>query len=149
MPELLLRPDLGKKAYRLRCRFSVGAFPSERSLEKAKYAAAEMFVTDMAKQGWHYLDRHGFKMTGPYPAVEVVQLPKRSQQERWHVPSADIMSAVATGTRIGRIAQDGGYAKPVPLLAESDRWEFELAAVFTHKTILTEYPDKHEERQHA
>lgn len=149
MTTLLLRPDLGKKAYRLRCRFCIGAFPSEGSLEKAKRVAAEAFVTDMAKQGWSYLDHYGFKMTGPYPAIEVVQLPKRSQQERWHLRSADMMSAVTMGTRIGRIAQDGGYAKPVPLLAESDRWEFELAAVFAHETILTEYPDEHEENQHA
>ncbi len=147
--ELLIRPDLDMKAYRLRCRFTVGAFPCEGWLEKAKRAAAEMFVSDMAKQGWCYLDRYGFKMTGPYPAVEVIHLPKRSQQERWHVPSAEIVSAVAAGRGIGQITQDGGYARPVPLLAESDRWDFELAAVFAHETILTEYPDKHEEKQHA
>jgi hypothetical protein len=149
MPELLLRPDLGKRGYRLRCRFSVGAFLDEWSLEKAKRVAAEAFVTDMAKQGWCYLDRYGFKMTGPYPAIEVVQLPKRSQQERWHLPSADIMPAVMAGARIGRIAQDGGYARSVAPLTETDRWEFELAGVFVHQTILTEYPDKHEEIQHA
>jgi len=145
MTTLLLRPDLGKKAYRLRCRFSIGPFPSERSLGKAKRAAAEAFIADMAKQGWYYLDRYGFKMTGPYPSIEVVQLPTRNQQERWHVPSAEIVA----GKRIGQIAQDGGYARPVPPLAESDKWEFELAAVFAHQTILTEYPDNHEEKRYA
>ncbi len=147
MPELLLRPDLGKRAYRLRCRFAVGAYPSRGFLEKAKVACAEEFVIDMAKQGWEYLDKYGFRMTGPYPVVEVINLPSRSQQERWHQPSAEIMAAVVAGARIGRIAQDGGYARPVPLVAESDRWEFELAGVFVHKTILMEYPDEHEERE--
>jgi len=145
MPELMLRPDLGKKAYRLRCRFSIGAFPSRDVLEKAKVACAERFVIDMAKQGWDYLDKYGFRMSGPYPPTEIVNLPSRSKQERWHQPSAEIMAAVMAGARIR--AQDDGYVKAVPPVALSDYWDFELAGVFVHNTILTEYPDKHEESE--
>ena len=143
--ELLLRPDLGKKAYRLKCRFVIGAYPSERTLEKAKYHAADLFVTDMAKQGWQYVSRHGFTLKGPFPATETVILPKRSAQERWHVPSRELLPAIQAGYR-ARTGVDGGYARAVPLLSETDAWEFELAGVFTHDTIMTEVPDPHEER---
>jgi|SRR3972149_2774279 len=146
--ELLLRPDLGKKAYRLRCRFRIGAYPSERTLEKAKYKAAELFVRDMAKQGWEHLEPHGFKMSGPFPATETGYLPKRSQQERWHVPSRELIGAVLNSyTPRLPVAHDNSYARIVPLVTETDDWEFELAAVFVHPTILTEVPDAHEERK--
>ena len=142
--ELLLRPDLGKKAYRLRCRFVIGAYPSARMLEKAKYHAADLFVADMAKQGWQYVSRHGFTLKGPFPATVTIELPNVGQQERWHVPSKELLPAVQAGYR-ARTGVDGGYAQPVPLLTDTDAWEFELAGVFTHATIMTEVPDAHEE----
>lgn len=145
--ELLLRPDLGKKAYRLKCRFVIGAFPSERTLELAKYHAADLFVRDMAKQGWQYLDEHGFKMTGPFPAVEVISLPSRSQQQRWHTPSSELFAAIQAGYRPDRLVRNGSHAKSVPLITETDDWEFELAGVFVHETLLAEVPDEHEERR--
>lgn len=146
MPELLLRPDLGKKAYRLRCRFRIGAFPSERTLEKAKYEAAGLFVRDMAKQGWQHVEKHGFRMSGPFAAVETISLPKRSQQERWHTPSRELLPAMLAGYRVPSPSSNGSYVKSVPPIAETDSWEFELAAVFVHETILTELPAPHEER---
>ena len=142
--ELLLRPDLGKKAYRLKCRFVIGAYPSEGTVEKAKYHAADLFIADMAKQGWQYVSRHGFTMKGPFPATQMIMLPKRSEQERWHTPSRELLSAAQAGYR-ARTGADGGYVRPVPLLSDTDAWEFELAGVFTHDTILTEVPDPHEE----
>lgn len=142
---ILIRPDRGKKPYRLKCRFIIGAFPSERALEKAKYIAAEQFVRDMEKQGWRHEPQHGFRMTGPYPATEIVNLPKRSQQERWHLPSRDILAAVQAGYRLPR--PDTSYVKTVPHITQTDAWEFELAAVFLHETILTESPDPHEEKE--
>ena len=145
MPEILIRPDRGKKAYRLKCRFVIDAFPSERFLDKAKYAAAEQFVRDMEKQGWRHEPQHGFKMTGPYPATEIVNLPKRSEQEKWNIPSRDLLAAVQAGYRLDSPA--ASYVKPVPLITETDRWEFELAGVFLHETILTESPDPHEEKE--
>ena len=141
--ELLLRPELGKKAYRLKCRFVIGAFPSERTLEKAKYEAAGRFIRDMAKQGWQHVEPHGFKMSGPFPHTEIVILPKRSEQEQWHTPSRQML---ASG-RFARAVIDGGYVRSVPLVTETDSWEFELAGVFIHSTILTEVPDAHEEQE--
>ena len=137
--EVLLRPDLGKRAYRLKCRFITNPFPNERMLELAKYEAADLFVQDMAKQGWQYTG-NGFKMAGPFPKTELHLLPKRSEQERWHTPSREMLQS---GNFIRRPQQS--YAKEVPLITETESWEFELAAVFVHDTLLTEYPDAHEE----
>lgn len=145
--ELLLRPDLGRRPYRLKCRFVVGAFPSERTLEQAKYKAADMFVRDMEKQGWQNVEKHGFKMSGPFPHVETINLPSRSQQQQWHTPSRELIAAVQAGHRPKLPAQNGGYARVVPRLPEIDDWEFELAGVFIHETILTEVPDEHEEKR--
>ena len=138
--EVLLRPDLGKRAYRLKCRFITNPFPNERMLELAKYEAADLFVRDMAKQGWQYTG-NGFKMAGPFPKTELVLLPKRSEQEQWHMPSREML---ATG-HFPRKPLQSKYAAEVPLITETDSWEFELAAVFIRDTILTEVPDLHEE----
>ncbi len=145
--ELLVRPDHGKRAYRLKCRFVIGAYPSERTLELGKFEAAERFVRDMRKQDYEYLDTHGLEMSGPFPATETVTIPKRSQQEQWHAPSAELFAAIQSGYRPERMAQDGGCARPVLPLAETDAWEFELSGVFVHKTIWTEVPDPHEEKE--
>ncbi len=137
MTELIMPRDLGKKAYRLKCRFKIGAYHSERMLEIGKFQAAEMFVRDMAKQGYEYLDKHGFRLNGPFAAVETVNLPKRHQQERWNTPSKGLFSAVQAG-RFERMASDGGYVKSVPLISETDGWEYELSGVFVHEAIVVE-----------
>ena len=127
--------DLGKKAYRLRCRFRVGAFPGPRILEKAKYIAAEQFVHDMHTQGWEYVDRFGFAMTGPYPAVDAITVHQVRQ------PSAREMLAggAAQGNRFRK--QGGTVAQNVLPLAENENWEYELAGVFVHNVIVAEVPD--------
>jgi hypothetical protein len=142
---VLLRQKRDKKAYRLRCRFKIDSLPRPEWLEKAKFAAAERFVEDMRKQGWEYVGKFGFKMTGPFPATETVILPKRGEQARWHLPSADLLPAIEAGYRIGQTPASD-YTQEVPLLGETGCWEYELAGVFAHEQILTEYADPHEER---
>lgn len=140
--EVLVRPDRGKKAYRLRCRFTVEAFPNLGFLERAKFRAAQAFVEDMRKRGWEYLNSHGFKMTGPFPAIEVVRLPPRSLQPRWHQPSQEVLQRIMAG----QVVRTNGttYASGVPALGTCEKWEYELAGVFVHDTILTEMPDEKE-----
>ena len=142
-PTLLLRSDLGKKPYRLRCRFSVDAFPRASWLEKAKHAAAEAFVQDMAKQGFEYLDQHGVTMTGPFSATPITGLPSRRERGRFNARQA--LPAVLAGNPLR--PPERSYAVSVPLLDESEKWEYELAAVFIHKTLFVETPDKHEEEE--
>ena len=140
--EVLVRPDRSKRAYRLRCRFRVEAFPNPGFLERAKFRAAETFVEDMHKQGWEYLNSHGFKMTGPFPAIEVVNLPKRSLQPRWHQPSQEVLQRIMAGQRVR--ATGNGFASDMPGLGACEKWEYELAGVFVHNTILTETPEDQE-----
>ena len=147
MTEVLIRPDLGKKAYRLKARFTTNPHPSERTLELAKVEVAEKFVRDMKTQGWDYLPAHGFAMRGPFPKTEVVVLPSRSQQERWHTASAEMLPHIDKPNYARRAEMDGGFARTVPTLAATEAWEFELQGVFTHDTILTESPDRHEEQE--
>lgn len=133
------RPDLGKKAYRLHCKFSIGNHPRPEFLKKATYAAADRFVVDMHKQGWEYVEKFGWDRTGPFPAMRAVALPKRVR-----VPSArEMLAGVKQGNPYRAQAFYG--VQSVPLINESEDWEYRLAGVFVHKTILTEYPDRHEE----
>ena len=138
-PQLLLRPDLGKRAYRLRCQFHIGQRPRRDFLERAKYAAAEKFIADMHRQGWEYVERYGFRMIGPFPTLRPIAIPKRVR-----VPSArEMLEGVKQGNPY-RAAPSYGVQN-VPLVAESEEWTYELAGVFVHKTILMDYPDQHEE----
>ena len=145
MVQLLVRPDLGRKAYRLKCRFTVNAFPDPELLAKEKFRVAEMFVTDMAKQGFDYLDKHGFRMSGPYPQIRTITLPKRHLQKQWHTPSRELLPGLSQG-RIPHKVDDPGYVTTLGQMHETDAWDFELSGVFVHKTILVETADGHEER---
>ena len=74
--ELILRPDLGKRPLRLKCRFKIEPQPSPRQLEVAKNHCADLFVQEMAKQGFAYMSQYRFRITGPYVFVEPTSLPK-------------------------------------------------------------------------
>ena len=145
MITLLVRSDMGRKAYRLRCRFKVAAFPSQDLLEKSKYKVAELFVESLAKQGWEYLDKHGFKMTGPFAPLVIVNLPKRHQQAQWHTKSSEVLANASFYQRLS--TKETSYVSSVTPLTECEEWEFELAGVFVHKTLLAETPDPWEERK--
>lgn len=145
MPEVLIRKDHGKRAYRLRCRFKVGAYPLPSWLEKAKYAAADQFVKDMRTQGYEYMDKFGFKLLGPFVPLVVTNLPSRHMQANWQVPSREMLPMLKAGRRF--LAPPDPYAMTNPSLEESEGWEYELAGVFVHKAILMETPDSHEEKE--
>ena len=134
---LLLRPDLGKKAYRLKCRFRIGAFPKQQFLDKAKIQAADWFVGDMHKRGFEYVDRYGFRMKGPFSAIDPMTLrrPKR-------ISSRQMLPMILQGAKFRD--EGGSMAINVPILSESENWEYELSGVFVHKTMLVEQPDKGE-----
>ena len=140
MVELLLRPDLGKKAYRLKCRFTIEANHKPEYLEKVKYKVAEEFINDIKKQGWEYdpnrlpPSERGFKLTGPYPATPMTGLPTKAEQFRFNAKRD--MPRIAAGDKMR--LPELNYAQSVPLLGETDKWEYELSAVFIHATILVE-----------
>lgn len=149
IPEILIRPDLGKKAYRLKCRFTVDAHISPERFEKLKFEVAEAWVEDMKLQGWEYdpnrieKSQRGFNLSGPFYITPVTGLPKF--HERRKMTSKEMLPMVAQGRRVFDEGRD--WAVPVTPLNQSDKWDWEISAVFIHETILTEIPDAHEERQ--
>mgnify|MGYP001616947722 FL=1 len=103
--------------------------------------AAEQFVKDMAKRGWEYVDEHGFRMTGPYPSIEVMSLPKPPARLR----NKEALARVIQGDRL---RDPGGViTMSVPLLTATEYWEYELAGVFVHKTLVMDLPYPHEEKE--
>lgn len=139
-PAVLIRPDLGKRPYRLKCRFKIEAHPDPERLRRGAASALEMFVRDMRKQGWEYDPRHPVKLDGPFPIVETVTL-----KTPHRLTSREMLAGVRQGARF--LPQHETMAKPVTPLAMSEYWEFEVKAVFIRDTILTESPDPHEEKE--
>lgn len=138
--QTLIQPSRDKKPYRLRCRFKIERFPRLERLDREKVNVAERFVRDMKAQGWVYDNRFGFRMTGPYPVIEPVTI---------HIPrtpsARGMMPYVAQGARF--LDQGGTVAMAMPLVAESESWEYELAGVFVRDAVLVERPDLHEEER--
>lgn len=138
----LVRPDLGYKPYRIRCRVRTLAGRGPDLQGKALLAQVESWIDDMKLQGWDYDDRGGLELTGgPYTVVETVVLqrpkPRMSNKEMlWRVSQGDPCRDT-----------DQGFASLVPDITEVEFWEYEVAATFVHKTILVESPSADEERK--
>jgi len=136
--QLITKANLDRKAYRLKCRFKIEPSPKMGRLERERIRVAEMFVSDMNKQGWTYVPQHGFTMKGPYPFVAPTTL---------HIPrtltAREMLPGVANGLRF----RDGGgsMASLVPPLNSAEWWEYELAGVFSRPQITVEQPKLHEE----
>ena len=144
------RADLGKRPYRLKCRFQVPAGSGPGLLERAKYAAAEQFVADMAVRGYVYIggssrlpaDQRGFRMAFKGAHVEVMtSIPKPKR-----LPSArEMQAAVMQGATFREDEKERSTVKNVPHSSQSEFWDYELSAVFLHDTMLFDVPDSHEE----
>ena len=148
--EVLLRKDLGTKPYRLTCRFRVPAAPPrwhylwtkwKQDLERAKFLAAERFVTDMKAHGFLYMEQFPVKMRGPFVAIDPMNLRKPPPR----LTARQMVPGVLAGNRFRD--QDSTQAVPMPLLDQTEEWEFELAMVFMHQTILVEYPTEAEQQE--
>lgn len=135
------RPDLGKTPYRLKCRFRVGAYPSERVLTEAKFRSFDLFVDAMAKQGFDYIgessrlpeDERGVRMVfkGAHVAIMNMHRPKR------RLTSKEMLPQVMQGARF--LPEEETHAAAVPHYTEVEFWDFELSAIFLRDTMLMEY----------
>lgn len=135
---LLFRPDLGKKGYRMKCRFKIEPHPTRDRLKQGALAAWDLFVTDMAKQGWEYLSSEAPRFRGPFAPTAPMNV------HRLRVPtSQQMMAEVAQGARF--LAGKETIAQSVLALTETEYWEYELALVFVRPVILMDVPDRHEE----
>ena len=145
------RPDLGKKPYLLHCRFEIGAYPSERALDQAKYAAAETFVADMKVKGWDYIgessrlppEARGFKMEFKGAHI-VITNPRRPQRT---LSARQMMPELMQGNKFRLREDELPFVMNVPEPDATELWDYDLAGVFLHDAILTEYPDLHEEKR--
>ena len=99
----------------------------------------------MAKQGGEYIGKYGFKMSGPFPAIDGMSLPRRSGQGTWHIPSKELMSSILSGNGAKRNSK--GFALSAPTLDKTDRWEYELAGVFLRPSILSEILSEQEHKE--
>lgn len=139
----LIRPDLGYKPYRMRCRVRTLAGRGPDLQGKAVLAQVESWIDQMATRGFEYNERHeGLKLVGgPYPVVETVQIPRpkkrmSNKEMRWRVSQGDPCRDDIQS-----------FAMTVPALGQVEFWEYEVSAVFVHKTILVETPSVEEERK--
>ena len=137
---LLLKPDLDKKAYRMKCRFVIEPYPAPDSLKEGALKAHDWFVTDMAKEGWTYVSGERPRLRGPFPQVVPMTI------HRPHIPSSsEMFLAVMQGARFRAGAET--IAKTVLPLSQSEYWEYELALVFYRNPLVADVPDLHEERE--
>ena len=141
-PQLLLRPDLGKRPYRLHCRLRIEPFPTKDRLEREKVKVAEWFVADMAKEGWEYVSKFGFTLNPkPYMAVT----PRSLSPVPRRLTAKEMLPAVMQGARFLGGPSDG--VQIVEPLDATEWWEFDISAVFLRNTIVFEIPEQHEEEE--
>ena len=132
--------DMGKRPYRLKCRFKIEPRPTRDSLKNGVLKTLDLFAGDMGKRGYEYAPKYGIRLDGPF--VPVVPITVRRPQR---IGSREMLPGVMQGNRYRDAG--GSIARTVTPLSESEYWEYELAAVFIGNTILMETPDPHEERE--
>lgn len=141
------RPDLGKRPYRLKCRFQVPAGSGAAFLERAKYLAADAFIEDMARLGYEWIGEshrlppteRGFRMVFKGAHIEIMQPIKRKRA----LSSREMQAAVMQGATFR--TTDDPKVQTVPHHSQAEFHDWELSTIFLHDTILVETPDAHEE----
>ena len=87
-----MAPERDKKAYRMRCAFTVPSGTRGRLLEKAVLMAGAQFVRDMQSRGYEWRSEMGYKLDGPHPHIELVQFQSKAQQSK--ITDMDKVSAM-------------------------------------------------------
>lgn len=141
-------PDPGKKAYRMHCRFTIGAYPGARMLEKAKYAAAEEFVAHMAKKGYQWIgessrlpvEQRGWRMEFKGAHIAPMNLPRHPRT----LSAREMLPQVMAGNKFR--VKDDPPVMLVPHFSAAELWDYDISTIFVRDTILMDWPDRHEER---
>ena len=143
MHDLTIRTerDLGRKPYRFKCRFVIEARPTRESLKRGALKSHDLFVRDMAKQGWEYLSSEPPRLRGPFtPVIPMTVHVRRPPTSR------EMLHMVAQGAPFRFRAEQETLAQTVTPLSMNESWEYELSLVFVGRTIRFEVPDRHEEK---
>ena len=123
----------------MKCRFVIEARPTRERLRRGALKAMELFVADLAKQGWEHMPSQPPRLRGPFtpvvPMTVRVRRPPTSQE---------MLRAVAQGATFRAGLED--LAQTVTPLEVNESWEYELSLVFIRETIRFEVPDRHEEK---
>ena len=139
-PLILLRKDLGRRPYKMRCRFEIEADHTRGQLEKARKVALNKFIADIGKRGWEYVERIQPRITGPYPNVQ----PGSSLPKPQRVSAKRMLPEIMQGNKFRGDTRVDGIQSPEPI--DATEWvQYEIEAYFVHDTILVDTPDLHEE----
>ena len=137
--EVVVRPDLGKRPYRLHCHVTVEGGVRGSELHLAVGHCLDDFVRAMHQQGFEHVSSEPWRSHGmPKPHIKPMTLRRPAR-----LSSRDMMPAVMQGARFR--AGPETIALVVPRLEESELWDYDVSGVFLHDTILTDVPDLHEE----
>ena len=143
---LLIRPELGRRLYVMYYRVRCPATARGEQVERAKRWALERTIANLAKQGWEFVAPDPVPESGPYPVVPVKgfgkrpNVPKRKpgQPSARLAPHDDYTWRISTLPQITRAT--------ARLLTDQVEWEF--AATFHRKTMVTEYVQPEEGNPH-
>lgn len=134
-------PDLGKKAYRLKFCVTGHARMTAEQLRRGLNACLDDMERQLKAQGFRFAGEDTIQFVRKQPHIEPMTIrPQRPPSSR------EMEYAVRQGAKFRAPLHDT-LAQNVPLLMESDAWDYLFSALFVHETILTDKPDLHEERR--
>lgn len=137
---LLLRPDLGKKAYKMRSRFRIEAEHTREQLNRARNVALNDFIVAMGKRDWQYVSKYLPRITGPYSYIQPSE-----QAKPQRISAKQMLPGVLQGNKYRESPDTLGVFSPDPV--DATEWvEYEISAFFVHPTLVLEIPYSHEER---
>ena len=130
-PELLLRPEYDRVAHKLSCAVVVPARCRQRELEREMLRVMDVFIRDMALQGYVFLRwLRPSKVRAYYEPLG--QLPKLPVQRPFRVDDVEGWRADEAADRAAAAA----LQTPKPL-DEVDGWQFEIHGLFAARPLLT------------
>lgn len=136
---------LPNKAYWLHARIAVPAYPKQAWLDEAADKQGALFIADMTRQGWTYIDRGIWISDQPVAKTPITGAPSIGERERFNAKEA--LPRVMAGDRMRLQHDTSRYVANMPTTAEVEDWEYDIKAAFWRETILTEMPAAHEERE--
>ena len=136
MPQVIVRPELERQAYRVRFHVRV---PARASREQFHYCLAwslERMISRLERQGWTFVRLSEQPPRGPLPVVPIKgfgKRPVRIKRKPGHAsapePPDDSLWRVSTLPTFG--------PKAAHLMTDEVDWEYQ--AIFQRPTIATEY----------
>jgi hypothetical protein len=142
---LRVHKALPNKAYWLHARIVVPAYPKQAWLDEAADKQGALFIADMNRMGWAYIDRGIWIANEPISRTPITGAPSIEERERF--VAKDAIDKARQGDRLRLKHDTSRYVTSVFDTSEVEEWEYDIKAAFWRETILVETPDEHEERE--